>query len=71
MNHNFVLPGWGYLFIAAAIYLFYATTRSKNMRREQRQDQLREKQEELLRMLRERGNKEDNNKSDVNNSNKE
>ena len=54
MHYNFVLPGWGYLLVAGAIYLFYATNRSKNMRRGHRRERLKEKQEELLAMLKER-----------------
>jgi hypothetical protein len=60
MSNSIVLPGWGYLFVAASLYLFYATTRSKNLRRAQRRELLKEKQENLLRLLREKSKKDQN-----------
>lgn len=55
-----IFPGWGFIVAAIAIYLFYAVSKTNRSRRESRHERFKEKQEELIRMLREKYNNEQN-----------
>ena len=45
---------WGLIAIFIAFYFFYSARRKNQLRKEERQDRLKERQEELLTMLRNR-----------------
>ncbi|CAN5168169.1 hypothetical protein BH11BAC6_BH11BAC6_01160 [soil metagenome] len=49
---TFYLPGWLWLFVAAALYIFYAVNKSNSKRKQHRRDHIKEKQEQLIALLR-------------------
>lgn len=55
-----IFPGWGFIVAAMAIYLFYAISKTNRSRREHRHERFKEKQDELLRILKEKHNNEQN-----------
>jgi hypothetical protein len=61
---NTVLPGWGWILVAMALYLFYASNRSSRLRKEHRQERLKERQEQLMEMLKKKTNVEEQQNND-------
>lgn len=51
---TFYLPGWMWIAIAAALYIFYAVNKSNKNRRQSRKEVFRIKQEQLLNIIRSR-----------------
>lgn len=51
---TFYLPGWMWIAIAAAMYIFYAVNKSNKNRRQSRKEVFRIKQEQLLNIIRSR-----------------